>query len=756
LSILVNGKAVGFFNCSRGVRQGDPLSPLLFCIAEEVLSRHISSLVYNNKLSCIISGRTILPSHSFFADDLMIFCKATMRNANNLRDLLNEYGENSGQRISPNKSKLFGGSISSTRLLSLSHALGFSIGTVPFNYLGVPIFKGKPKKIHLQALADRVKSKLASWKGHSLSLMGRVQLVQSVIHGMLLYSFKIYSWPRSLIKHLDSCIRNFVWSGNVDTKKLVTLSWDKVCTPISSGGLGLRRLKDMNKAGCLKLCWELIKSDKQWATTLRTRFFRNSIPISHAVSSSIWSSLKGYLPLLQDHSIWRVGDGTAISFWTDNWLGYKLQDSIEGPLPDSISHLQAAKVADVIHNQNWILPDVFKQTYPNIAADIQTTPLSYATEPDDLVWTDSLSGDMTFKAAYFCDLPPPQVTGWASIIWRPFIPPSRSLVAWRIMHNVIATDDNLVRRGFPVVSCCSLCGRDYETADHLFLRCPFVTRYWSWLSVLLGRVIDVSNFNTLLDMCRRGWSPQVRDLIIAAIINILWLIWRCRNNIRFNDIQPSFPRDLIYLKSLIHQAASHSKGHMFSSIHEFAIIKHFGVICHHPPAPSIKQVNWLRPPSNWVKCNTDGASRGSPGASACGGIFRGHLGTFLGAFSANIGVSTSLHAEICAAIYAIDFAWNRGWHNFWLESDSLLLVQAFSNIQLIPWKLKTKWKNCLHRIKDFRFRVSHIYREGNTCADRLANAGFFVDGVVWWDQLPSCSRDSFSRDRLGLPNYRFR
>jgi hypothetical protein len=113
---------------------------------------------------------------------------------------------------------------------------------------------------------------------------------------------------------MDSCIRNFVWSGSVDTKKLVTLSWDKVCAPVSSDGLGLRRLKDMNKVGYVKLYWELIKSDKQWATTLRGRFFRNSNPITHAISSSIWSSLKEYLPLLQDHSIWRVGNGNAISF----------------------------------------------------------------------------------------------------------------------------------------------------------------------------------------------------------------------------------------------------------------------------------------------------------------------------------------------------------------------------------------------------------------------------------------------------------
>lgn len=80
LSISVNGKATGYFSCKRGVRQGDPLSPLLFCLAKEVLSRSISKLVMDGKLDLVNGPRGChMPSHVLYADDVMFFLQGDSR-----------------------------------------------------------------------------------------------------------------------------------------------------------------------------------------------------------------------------------------------------------------------------------------------------------------------------------------------------------------------------------------------------------------------------------------------------------------------------------------------------------------------------------------------------------------------------------------------------------------------------------------------------------------------------------------------------
>jgi len=229
------------------------LSPFLFCIAEEVLSRGISKLVEEDKVKQIVASRQVLvPSHYFYADDLMLYCKGNTSSLDHLKDLFVKYVACSGQIIN-GKSSIHAGGISTRRPDNMVQLLGFSVGTLPFTYFGAPIFKGRPKSFYFKPIADKIRIKLANWKASLLSIAGRVQLVKSVVQSMLVHTLSIYSWPTSLLRENEKWIKNFIWSGDINKRKMVTFAWKKVCVDYDEGGLGIRSLIKLNEATNLKM-----------------------------------------------------------------------------------------------------------------------------------------------------------------------------------------------------------------------------------------------------------------------------------------------------------------------------------------------------------------------------------------------------------------------------------------------------------------------------------------------------------------------
>jgi hypothetical protein len=415
LSISINGKSQGYFNCSRGVRQGDPLSPLLFCLAEEVLSRSISLLVSQGRLNQITGTRNcMIPSHSFYADDLLVFCKGNLSGIRAIKALFDQYALESGQVINTSKSTIFSGSITPGRISLIVQLLNFKLGSIPFNYLGVPIFKGKPKTIHLQPIADRIKLKLSAWKASLLSIAGRVQLVRSVIQSMLIYSISIYSWPTALLKDIEKCIRNFIWSGDIDQRKLVTVSWKKVCRPFSQGGLNIRSLTSLNAASNLKLCWIILTSDTSWARLLRDRVLRKRRVIQHHIQSSIWSSAKNEFSNVRANSFWLLGDGRNINFWNDEWCGAPLSTQLS--IPDHISQHLNASVNDFIFNGSWCFPPALTRAFPNLLTMVTKATIPLIPSSDSLLWKHSDNGDLQLKEAYSFKLQQFQDLSWVKLI----------------------------------------------------------------------------------------------------------------------------------------------------------------------------------------------------------------------------------------------------------------------------------------------------------------------------------------------------
>ncbi|XP_071727305.1 uncharacterized mitochondrial protein AtMg01250-like [Rutidosis leptorrhynchoides] len=140
ISILVNGSPTLEFNLRRGIRQGDPLSPFFFIIAAEGLNALSKMAVSNNLFSGVEIGKDkVCISHLQYADDTIFFCEWNPQNIRNLMKLLKCFELTSGLKINYGKSSLFGLGVDQHETAFMAKCYDCKIGSVPFNYLGLPI-----------------------------------------------------------------------------------------------------------------------------------------------------------------------------------------------------------------------------------------------------------------------------------------------------------------------------------------------------------------------------------------------------------------------------------------------------------------------------------------------------------------------------------------------------------------------------------------------------------------------------------------
>ncbi|XP_026429938.1 uncharacterized protein LOC113326415 [Papaver somniferum] len=111
ISVLPNGGPVGYFKVGRGLRQGDPLSPLLFVIADDILSRTLSRMIQERTIQTMVLRNGVRPSHILFEDDIFLFCNGDKRNIRKLLNFLRDYKMSSGQRVNFEKIKCFIGGL---------------------------------------------------------------------------------------------------------------------------------------------------------------------------------------------------------------------------------------------------------------------------------------------------------------------------------------------------------------------------------------------------------------------------------------------------------------------------------------------------------------------------------------------------------------------------------------------------------------------------------------------------------------------
>lgn len=186
-SLLLNGCPMEAFAARRGLRQGDPMSPLLFVIGMEYLSR---SLVYESMLHsfgfhprCKRSKLT----HLCFADDLMLFCKADLSSIRALVNCLDSFSQSFGLIANSAKSAIYAAGVSTQLGEAIAASTQFSLGKLPFRYLGVPLSSKRLSVADCEVLVDKMTSRIKVWNAKSLSYAARLQLVNSVLMSISSY-----------------------------------------------------------------------------------------------------------------------------------------------------------------------------------------------------------------------------------------------------------------------------------------------------------------------------------------------------------------------------------------------------------------------------------------------------------------------------------------------------------------------------------------------------------------------------------------
>jgi hypothetical protein len=170
--ILINGQPTKDIRHERGLRQGDPLSPMLFILAIDPLQRIIEVAANRGILRPVLPKATNLRC-SLYADDAAIFEFPSNLEITYLHRILNFFGECSGLRINISKTEIYPIRMEHNTVTQLLLNFPGKICSFPGKYLGLPLHVRKLQKINVQPLLDKIGARLPGWKGRFLSTAGR-------------------------------------------------------------------------------------------------------------------------------------------------------------------------------------------------------------------------------------------------------------------------------------------------------------------------------------------------------------------------------------------------------------------------------------------------------------------------------------------------------------------------------------------------------------------------------------------------------
>ena len=425
-SVLNNGWLSKPFHIQRGVRQGCPLSPLLYCLVVETLGQ----IIRNDDLTegiRIPGSPNTQNKVSQYADDTTLIL-ANDFSVNRAFNLINVYERGSGSKL--NKTKTEG--------LWLGSQAGRTSGPVNITWvtdniksLGIFFGNTHADNANWVSRVEKLEKRLNLWKMRTLSLKGKALIINALGASGLWYVATVLPMPEWVFTRIERAIWEFLWHGKTELVKRTTCR-----RPCDLGGLSV--VHALEKSRALKLRWvPHVGDDSYTAKWVHLARYWVGFPLSRRMKG--WSFLRAN----------------------------NLPKHLGGNPP--LVYQSILTAVDRIGFDFDLLPDHHVKTFYRFLLDWR------GFLPCIGAWERDLS--ISLRTASL----------WKNIYGGLCTNRERD-IAWKIAHRIVKTRAFLHGwQRLNVPNCCAVCNVP-ETIPHVFHECTNALPVWGWVSPIIDKI----------------------------------------------------------------------------------------------------------------------------------------------------------------------------------------------------------------------------------------------------------------------------